>query len=429
MKQKSMLIVFILVVGLNVFAQFPEELTKLSKEDMKIIFKDASPVTLERLAEDQDYRKARIKEIKEFLAIAKEARTIGLANKEDVKAGLEEIRMTITAINYDKEKNKDKANLPPLASITKEEVDAFFQKGDNRAKFDKKLSEQIERAKKEGRIAANYQLQPKQFEEAKEIYAKVRILAEEAKANWSSLSPEFKYETGLQIKLQQAQYLERIYSSKMIDEKIAANQPEIDRYLAEHPEEVKILNEKKAKAEEILKRAKAGEDFVKLAQEFTEEPGSKKDGGLYKKVTKSGMSDKEVFKSGIVPEFEQAVLGLQPGQVADKIVESKSGYHIIKLEKKRMTKDAEGKETETYNVRHILISMMSPGNSRGLPLKDKIKEKIEKEKRQKIVDVFVVRHQIEVAEDFKIEVPEPSESPKLSQKQKEQLEKESQEAK
>lgn len=422
----------LLVWKVKVGGHGSEGLTKLTKQDMEIIFKDAPPMALKRLAEDPELKKKQIEEIKQFLAVAEEARATGFANKEEVKNDLEEIRMTVTAVSYDKEKNKDKENLPPFSSITKETVDAFFQKDDNQGKFDKLLNEQIEKAKKDGRIPENFTPQPEQIEQAKEQYAKVRISYQEAKADWANMSEEFKRTTELQVKLQQAQYLEQMYSKDVLAEKIKVTDAEVDKYLAEHPEEAKVLTEKKAKAEEILKRALAGEDFAKLAQETTEDPGSKKDGGLYKDVTKGAM----------VKEFEEGALALQPGQVADKLIESKYGYHIIKLEKKGTKKGEDGKEEETYDARHILISTMGgsdPNNpmAQPQPLKEKIKADIEKEKEKKILDEIVAKHKIEI-EDFEIKVPDmpagqegmppgmppgPNGQPQMDQKQMEELQK------
>jgi peptidyl-prolyl cis-trans isomerase C len=74
--------------------------------------------------------------------------------------------------------------------------------------------------------------------------------------------------------------------------------------------------------EDLLKRARAGEDFAKLAQEFSEDPGSKDKGGEYK------------FPRGqMVPEFEAAAFSLQTNQVSD-IVTTSFGYHIIKVNEK-----------------------------------------------------------------------------------------------
>jgi hypothetical protein len=84
--------------------------------------------------------------------------------------------------------------------------------------------------------------------------------------------------------------------------------------------------EKKAakhkEAEEILKRARAGEDFAKLAKEHSEDPGSAKRGGEY------------LFTRGqMMKEFEDAAFALNTNQVSD-IVTTSYGYHIIKLSEK-----------------------------------------------------------------------------------------------
>jgi parvulin-like peptidyl-prolyl isomerase len=74
--------------------------------------------------------------------------------------------------------------------------------------------------------------------------------------------------------------------------------------------------------EGLLKRARAGEDFAKLAKEYSEDPGSKDKGGEYK------------FPRGqMVPEFEAAAFSLNTNQVSD-IVTTRYGYHIIKLSEK-----------------------------------------------------------------------------------------------
>ena len=72
-------------------------------------------------------------------------------------------------------------------------------------------------------------------------------------------------------------------------------------------------------AEDLLKRARAGEDFAKLAKEYSEDPGSKDRGGEYK------------FPRGqMVKEFENTAFSLNTNQVSD-IVTTQFGYHIIKL--------------------------------------------------------------------------------------------------
>lgn len=90
---------------------------------------------------------------------------------------------------------------------------------------------------------------------------------------------------------------------------------------AELSEEIK--KEKKKQAEGVLKRAKAGEDFAKLAKEFSDDPGSKDKGGEY------------TFPRGqMVPEFETTAFALKTNEISE-IVTTQFGYHIIKLSEKK----------------------------------------------------------------------------------------------
>ena len=79
---------------------------------------------------------------------------------------------------------------------------------------------------------------------------------------------------------------------------------------------------KRKQIEDLLKRARDGEDFAKLAKEFSEDPGSKDKGGEY------------TFPRGrMVPEFDAAAFSLKTNQISD-VVTTAFGYHIIKLSEK-----------------------------------------------------------------------------------------------
>lgn len=74
-------------------------------------------------------------------------------------------------------------------------------------------------------------------------------------------------------------------------------------------------------AEAVLKRIRAGEDFVALAKEYSQDPGSASQGG-----------DLGFFGRGtMVPAFEDVAFSLKAGEVSD-LVQSQFGFHIIRVE-------------------------------------------------------------------------------------------------
>ena len=77
----------------------------------------------------------------------------------------------------------------------------------------------------------------------------------------------------------------------------------------------------KARAEQVLVRLRNGEDFGKLAQELSEDPGSSRNKGEL-----PGWSD----KGKLVPAFEVVAYALKPGELSG-VVRTRFGYHIIKL--------------------------------------------------------------------------------------------------
>ncbi len=79
-----------------------------------------------------------------------------------------------------------------------------------------------------------------------------------------------------------------------------------------------ILVDKYSKAIEVLDRLAAGEDFKKLAQEYSLCPSKKRGGDLG-----------EFGRGQMVKEFEKAAFALKPGEITKEPVKTKFGYHII----------------------------------------------------------------------------------------------------
>ncbi len=93
------------------------------------------------------------------------------------------------------------------------------------------------------------------------------------------------------------------------------------------------------KAEKVLAEAKDGKDFAGLAKEYSEDPGSKDNGGLY-----------EDFERGrMVKPFNDASFSLPIGAISD-LVETQFGFHIIKIiDRKKETRPFDEVKDELKN--------------------------------------------------------------------------------
>ena len=120
------------------------------------------------------------------------------------------------------------------------------------------------------------------------------------------------------------------------------------------------------KVEDILNKINSGEDFAKLASEFSDDSMTNPKGGDLGFVP----------RGRLVKPFEDVAFTLKPGEVSE-IVETPFGYHIIKVDEK---KDA---GVEPYEI-----------------VKDKIKQKLIQERIQSDVAAFIEKASKDAGVEF-----------------------------
>lgn len=118
-----------------------------------------------------------------------------------------------------------------------------------------------------------------------------------------------------------------------------AKEPEpVDSIATSKPIENPQRTEAEAKSiiDGLYKRLVSGEDFAKLATIYSEDPGTKLNGGRYDSVRK------DIF----VPEFEKVVFDLKQNEISTPFI-TEYGYHIATVIAIR---------EDERDVRHILIT-------------------------------------------------------------------------
>jgi parvulin-like peptidyl-prolyl isomerase len=378
-------------------------MTNVKPEDLSALVETLSPQQRMRLADSPEERKKIAEELKRILAVAREAEKEGLADKPEVKRQFDAMRVFLTAQMYIKKQRESNAK-PDEMRPKQEDVDAFLKDTAKANQADTLLEDM----RKLGMAPEDQPISDDMKTQFRQQWAQMSILAQKGKA--AGVDKDHNYQ--LQLQLQQAVVLNRIYEAQLA-KKLEPTEQEIQDYFAQHPES--DPKAARAKADEILKRARAGEDFEKLAKENSDEPGAKEKGGelpWFGRAVEGETPSPTKFR--VVKAFEDAAFALKDNEISD-VIETQFGFHVIKMIGHRTEKDEKGNPEEQVHVRHILIRPSMPNQNPFAPPKspqETAKDEILSKKINDKIDEIVKKSDVKVPEDFPVTKPDiPPTSP------------------
>ena len=179
---------------------------------------------------------------------------------------------------------------------------------------------------------------PDQMETLIKRMLQIKIVADVARKEKFDQRPQIKK----QLDHVADDFLSREYLAKVVMQETTVSDADLKEYYTQNkqsigvPEQVRarhILfrvdpaaaesekNAARARAEAVLKRLQAGEDFARLAAAHSDDESTRAKGG-----------DLGYFAPGrMVPDFEDVAFYTDPGKISD-VVETRYGFHIIKIE-------------------------------------------------------------------------------------------------
>ena len=387
-------VAFLAAVGLIFWqAKGSRAEANMTAEDMALFAEGLSPSMRMQLANSPEERKKIAEDIRKILAVAEEARRNGIADRPEVKRQLEIGRLFVIAQMYEKKQRDAKAN-PQDYTPKPEEVEAFLKQPGKSEQADAFLED----LRKLGLIPEGQEITEEDKKEFRQTWAGTNLMAQKGIAG----GVDKERATHLQIRLQQAFVLNRIYSEELA-KKLEPTEEEINAKLGEARKE----------AEQVVQRARSGEDFDALVKEFSDEPGAKSRGsdlGWFGRAV-------EGQPGGMVKPFEDAAFALKnEGDISD-IVETQFGFHVIKLLGRRTDKGPDGKPQEQVHASHVLIAPAdnAAGGLMGAQktLREKVRDSLVREKQEKAIKEIVERSKVRVPEDFVVKAPDMPQRPMM----------------
>jgi len=225
--------------------------------------------------------------------------------------------------------------------ITKKELTDFLLKQSGQEALNALIEQKIIEleAKKQNIVPTEEDIQ-KEMETYYEYYGGEEGFKQTLALSGYSLA-DFKEDLALNLKIK-----------KLLEPRISISEEEIKTYFEENKsafaqeEQVKashILVETEEKANEVKEKLDKGEDFAKLAKEYSTDTLTKENGG-----------DLGFFGHGdMVKEFEEAAFSLNVGEISSP-VKTEYGYHIIKVEEKKEAQEANYEQSKE-KIRNALF--------------------------------------------------------------------------
>jgi peptidyl-prolyl cis-trans isomerase C len=361
---KRKLVLFILLVAGFGAAQSCKSLFKSDYAELKAAdltaFVEAAYQDMQKrqIAQNEQLRKQVIDNFKRVFSLAQAAEEEGLHKSDKFERRMELTVERVLATKYI-ERN-------PEVIVSKEEWEAYC--ASHKDQFDAHLKFINENSKQP--------ITDQQKEQERELWGRTKVSSDKARQAGLDKDPVIK----VLMKFVRANVLAGLYT-RSLEEKNKLTDDEKKKYIAEHP--AADPDKQKEKAQGLLERVKKGENFEKIASEFSDDPGSKANGG-----------DLGWFGKGVMdPAFEAAAFALQKGQTSNELVKSKFGYHIIRVDDRRkttpkaaappapqvpgLTPERSQEPKEEVHARHILIDTTESERFESRLIQDKVKREQE----------------------------------------------------